>query len=142
MSKPITYGVEPRIYETSKYKGYKYYIVEGYMSVCAYVVIPKGSIKKRHPLYKAELEDMSHFPVHGGITYASDTFYLDNIGSKNFIIGWDYAHGGDFIFIDRSFVNEWVSLDKYDNGHKYTREEIMRDIENCIEFLIKEYDNK
>lgn len=138
--KEIKYGVEPRIYEKGVYKGYTYYIVEGFMNPCAYVVLPKGGLFHRHPLYKKNTWDVL-LPVHGGTTYLEGTFYLDDIGKKNFIIGWDYAHAGDFIYFDPALSEgeEIYGLDKIEKGHRYTRKEIYSDITYAIDFIEEAY---
>lgn len=146
----IRYGVEiPEIYEKGEYKGYTYYIIEQYMNPAAYIVIPKGRLFKRHKLYKLELEDI-YVPVHGGITYKEDTFAMDDIGKNNFIIGWDYAHSGDYIefegslpeFMDKKSKGKSLSdmyKDYNKNTKKYDYKDIMEDVKAGIDYLVEEY---
>ena len=113
-----------RTIEEGVLHGYKYMIrtVRG-THPCAYVVIPDGHIIKEYvdkwldeinegdwSYSEYELIEMhTNIHVHGGLTY----------GNRN-VIGWDYAHCDDYAPI-------------YDEGgKKWTRDEIMRDIEQVI----------
>ncbi len=137
----IKYGVVPNVFEKNTYKDYTYYIVEGFISPTAYVVIPKGGIFRKHPIYKKKIDDLYNIPAHGGITYKGDSFVFDNIGFNNFIIGWDYAHGGDFIYIDEEFLKDCDEeiLAGCLSGHKYKYKEILDDIKCVIDYLEENY---
>ena len=57
--------------------------------------------------------------VHGGITYS-------NIKKDLFIIGWDYAHYGDYVGYDINYS----SLTK--NSKKWTTEELYEELMECL----------
>ena len=131
-NREILYGVPTNIYEKDTYLGFTYYIVESYSFPCAYVVVPKKDkgVKK-----------VLDFIVHGSITYSKDSFYLDNIGKGNWVLGWDYGHGGDFIYFDDTFTLTSHSIGA---GKVYKREDIIEDVENVIDAIIvwREFDEE
>lgn len=72
--------------------GFDYYVVnQGGSHPCAYVVLPKG-----HIFNGVDYDDI---PVecHGGLTYGSDELKGVKLEDGEHVIGWDYAHFGDFI---------------------------------------------
>lgn len=108
-------GMTSGVVESGEIRGYKWEIsVNRGNHPCAYVTIPD-----EHFIVKSEMRDYydveqeCNINVHGGLTYMNDN-----------TIGWDYAHAGDFTYY---FPGP--------NDHKYTREEIMEDIERAIEAL-------
>ena len=83
------------------YKGYQFWIISFGTHPCAYVEIPED-----HEYYGRGYEDMP-LDVHGGLTFARDNLvyheYSDKYGCcvrsricDTWIVGWDYAHLGDY----------------------------------------------
>jgi hypothetical protein len=108
-------GMTSGVVESGEIRGYKWEIrVRRGNHPCAYVTIPDEHFiveSQVRDYYDVERECGMH--VHGGLTYMH--------GNE---IGWDYAHAGDFTYYSPS-----------PNEHKYTREEIMEDINRAIEEL-------
>ena len=108
-------GMTSGLVESGEIRGYKWEIrVCRGNHPCAYVTIPDEHFvveSKMSDYY--EVDRVCKIDVHGGLTYMN--------GNE---IGWDYAHSGDFCY---------YSPNPYE--HKYTREEIMEDIERAIEAL-------
>ncbi|MBO7615010.1 MAG: hypothetical protein J6T15_04880 [Bacilli bacterium] len=135
MEHELRYGLTvPYVREKGVYSGTTYYIVEGYLTPTAYIVIPKKiGLFKKHPFYKSK-EEMPYTKAPGGITYVSDDFYIDCVGKDNFVIGWDYAHFNNYLYFEDpkppapSFWN-------YNEGHKVTLEEVRRDVEKVIDYV-------
>ena len=100
--------------------GREYVIAFVRMAPCVYM-IADGTIKS---LFDA--------PCHGGITYLGDRlpdWHNENILPDSHCtkvgkwVGWHYAHEGDCI------------LDLYDEGHRYTIEEIRKDVYRMAQYL-------
>lgn len=73
-------------FKEGKFEGYKYYICGNPINgiPLAYVVLPKN-----HKLYNKDYMEISDINCHGGLTFSGNRF-------KEFVIGWDYGHAGDF----------------------------------------------
>lgn len=123
-NREILYGVPTNVFEKDTHLGFTYYIVESYLFPCAYVVVPK-KLKKAG--------DILDLVVHGGITYSKPDFYLEDVGKNNWVFGWDYGHGGDFMFLDETIT---LRPPKELRGKMYTREDIMRDIDRAISAIL------
>ena len=106
-----------------KYKGYNYYILNLGTHPTAYVEIPKNN-----KLYGKEYEDIN-IMVHGGFTYSRNE--LMGIQSENWFIGWDYAHGGDFLGYDILFNFGYKS-----NNKKWTTKEMIEECQNVINQIV------
>lgn len=98
------------------YKDYHYYILNLGTHPTAYVEIPEG-----HKLYGKDYFDIENIDVHGGLTYSRKQLMC--IESKNWFIGWDYAHWDDYM----TGLNE---------GKKWTTEEIIEDCKSVINQII------
>ena len=128
----------PNVVEKGVFSGYIYYITEGYMNPCAYVLVPKKIKRKKHPFYNMKKSDLYFIPSHGGITYKEDSFMYEPIDKNYFVIGWDYAHGMDFIYFDTQLVLEDSMFEEYNKGKKmWTRKEIKKDVKRVIDFLVE-----
>lgn len=115
MSNKYYDGMTSGVVESGEIRGYKWEIrVNRGNHPCAYVTIPD-----EHFIVESQMRDYYDverecgIEVHGGLTYMH--------GNE---IGWDYAHAGDFTYYAPS-----------PNDHKYTKEEIMEDVERAIESL-------
>ena len=107
--------------------GYQYVIRSTGDHPCAYIGL-KNLFSKYDP-EKIE-EDLS---VHGGVTFKSCDWYLDDLDSSFDWIGWDYAHCGDYcVWMDKDSDN--IS-NRTEENHKYTCEEILEDIKKAINDL-------
>lgn len=108
-------GMTSGVVESGEIRGYKWEIsVNRGNHPCAYVTIPYEHFiveSQVRDYYDVERECGMH--VHGGLTYM-----------RGNTIGWDYAHAGDFTYYAPS-----------PNDHKWTHEEIMKDVERAIEEL-------
>lgn len=117
--------MDKRIYNDSKkskiikkgtYRGNKYFVVSmnGYYPT-AYVETEK----------ELDYDEVSEkVAVHGGFTF-SGKLNMKGVINK-IVIGWDYAHCGDFA----SFFPKM-------GGHTYTVKEIDDECKKCIDQLIK-----
>ncbi len=116
---------KPIILENDFYKDYEYYIITLGSHPCCYVLLPKGH--KYHGYFYNDIPISCHY----GLTYSEDTLLKDNvIDNDEWVIGWDYAHYGDFISYDVMFVEG----DGY--GHKYTLDELRDDVYEVINQLV------
>lgn len=119
MSEKYYDGMTSGVVESGEIRGYKWEIrVNNGNHPCAYVTIPDNHFIVEHGVNDYyEVERLCGIEVHGGLTYMR--------GNE---IGWDYAHSGDF-----------TSYSPNPYEHKYTREEIMEDVERAIESLEQAY---
>lgn len=84
---------------------------------CAYVAMPKDIFI-----------DTDFISVHGGITYEDDGLHEVIEEEKYYVIGWDYAHLGDF----NAF------FDSFDSENKiYTINDVLNDIEDVSKQIVK-----
>lgn len=114
---------------TGKYLDVPYFIMSLGQYPTAYVVIPE-----KNPLYKIDNYSYEDMPIvcHGGLSFCENELYVkDNIIIKGKIIGWDYAHYGDYLPL-----LHWKALAK-----KWTVEEILEDVKSVIHQIL-EYDDK
>ena len=122
--KPMIYQIDRKIelLYALNYKNYNFYIFNLGTHPTAYIEIPKG-----HKFYKKHY-DRINLNVHGGLTYSDSE--LMGIDTKNWFIGWDYAHLGDYIGYEEQYgINP--------KDKKWTTEEIIKDCENAIDQLWK-----
>lgn len=125
--------IRPMIYQVNRkmellhkdnYKGYNYYILNLGTHPTAYIEIPE-----KNKLY-GENYDNIDLNVHGGLTYSDNE--LMGIKSKNWFIGWDYAHAGDYMGF---YKNVDLRL-KNINDKKWTTKEIIKECKDAIDQLI------
>lgn len=109
-----------------EYKGYLYVIVSYGSHPCAYVRVPDA-----HPLYERGQEEVDFvLDVHGGVTYKENGLWRTNSALDfkddyySCWIGWDYAHGGDYV----PYLHN-------DQGHKWTTYEIFNEVKQAIDRL-------
>ena len=109
------------------YQGFQYWAVSLGTHPTAYVDITP---------VKDELEENPPLPCHGGVTYDEDN--LQNVWDSAFegfvpgerrFIGWDYAHGGDYMEMP-------LKTAIFQDGHRYTTEEVVRDVKEAIDGLL------
>ncbi|MBO7731601.1 MAG: hypothetical protein J6S67_03590 [Methanobrevibacter sp.] len=102
-------------------------IVKRITHPCCYIIFPS----RRYAIYSSVVNNNT-LNVHGGITYRSDILNIgDGINIQGRIIGWDYAHAGDYTAYNTS-------------GKKYSFYEIISDLVNAVEQIQKMeeyYDN-
>jgi len=118
------------IVKDTDYRTYRYYIVTVGSNPCSFIVIPKG-----HPLYEAALYDheigtdnpLHGIKCHGGITIAKHMLSFE----RNFVIGWEYNHDGDF----------YLGLSNSGNhdGKKWTLDELVDEAHNVIDQIVEKY---
>ena len=116
---------KPGILDEGELQGYKYMVVSYGSHPCAYVQVPEG-----HPFHGKHY-DKINICCHGGLTFSGDHYHHAGrfaLERDGFWIGWDYAHGGDYI------ASPGVNLD----GHRYTTQEILSDIALVVGQLVGE----
>ena len=115
----------PKILENEKYKGYKYYIITLGSHPCCYVLLPKG-----HQYYGKFYNDIP-IECHFGLTYSKPTLFRDNvIKNGEWVIGWDYAHIGDYSIFHLPLMESSI------DGHKWTLEELRYEVYEVINQLV------
>lgn len=113
-----------------EHEGFKFYV----KNICgmhptAYVVVPKG-----HPLYywEPKFGELDKIEVHGGVTFTDTNLAGAEIEKDMWVIGWDYAHAGDYagywVGANREFVKEL---------HKWTTDEIIAECERVCNTLME-----
>ena len=104
------------------YNNYQYAIISYGTHPCCYIALEKGD-----KYYKVDYEKID-ITCHGGLTYSR--YGLGDIFSEEYrIIGWDYAHAGDYSITYR--VRRPVER----NGIKWSTEEMLKEVYNVIEQL-------
>ena len=114
--------------------GYKYLILSLHTHPCCYIFIDKDN-ELCGKTYD-EIHEMIPLDAHGGLTFSEPTLYrvleysdkykCDTLQSITYdwIIGWDYAHYGDFYYDGYSFT-----------GKRYTTQELQAEVKDVIEQL-------
>lgn len=113
----------PIILANGFYRGYEYWILNLGTHPTAYVHVPHE--------HKECRKDYDEIPVacHYGLTYSQPYLYRGNKDyAIGWIIGWDYAHYGDYSGNDRLMFYEA-------NYKKWTTKEIFKEVKNVIEQL-------
>ena len=113
---PYTYSEEEYAIDVGVIKEHKYQIWWMGSYPTAYVLPLK-------PLTENEIDKCC---CHGGLTYTPENSPLDRLQREPYI-GWDYAHIGD--------CKCWLTA--YDAGKKWTYGEILQEVKNIVEYLIK-----
>lgn len=118
---------KPQILEHDVYEGYEYYIITLGSHPCCYVLLPKGHC------YHGEHYDDIPIECHFGLTYSEPTLFRDNIIDNGaWVIGWDYAHIGDYS------VFHLPLLESDEEGHKWTLDELRDEVKEVINQLVNE----
>lgn len=108
---------------------------------CAYINVPKENwdvfIERdiKTPSDMQSVADIFKIWPHGGITFYDDkiTYGLDIPGHW---FGWDYGHYGDYMW------QPIFTMPPMDEEHKWTTEEIYKEIKEVIEDMKKNYPAK
>ena len=84
--------------------GFDYYVVnmEG-SHPCAYVVLPKWHAFNGIPYDDIPVE------CHCGLTYSASELKGVKLEDDEFVIGWDYAHYGDYIGGSSNEFKKWTT---------------------------------
>ncbi|MBO5476224.1 MAG: hypothetical protein J6A15_00535 [Clostridia bacterium] len=113
------------------YKNYEYIVLSLHSHPCAYVCIPPN-----HPFSKKSSDDI-HLYCHGGVTFANDKIsnvleysekYKCEVKTtirRNWIIGWDYAHLGDYV----------AYIPFFEDDKKYTTKKMTEECKFVIDQL-------
>jgi len=106
--------------------GYKYAIISYGTHPCCYVFLPKG-----HKYYGKNYDDID-IDCHYGLTFSEDDLPYNPLQNDDWIIGWDYAHCGDYYGI-----YEMKELKKFDNSKdkKWTTKELQQEVFDVIKQL-------
>ena len=107
---------EVELLAEGEHNGYEYYVLSLGTHPCCYI--------KLHDFDDAEKAEYN-FNVHGGITYNEDHLIINDRRINGKIVGWDYAHLGDYCGLDEMFG--------YGHGSKYTTRELVGDCIGAIE---------
>lgn len=101
---------ESKVLGTGYYKDYEWFIISYFTHPCAYVVA-----KENNAIYGVNYNEIDFIDVHGGLTYSD--WGLSNNKSEDFwVIGWDYAHYGDYLPYDLSEDNKrWTTEEIYEH---------------------------
>lgn len=82
---------KPEVLAEGYCMGYPFVIFSYYSHPCCYIQIPK-----KHILYGRDYDDCS-INIHYGITYSAKKFpYETSFEGEGWVLGWDYAHAGDY----------------------------------------------
>lgn len=111
-----------KLLEKGTYKGVPFYIIETSMGwPCSYIDVSKVDG------FEFDLScDNNEICCHGGCTYAD---YKLGVGDEVFrgnIVGWDYAHLGD-----------WVPCIPDCSDHKWTLDELRAEVFEVIDDLLE-----
>lgn len=132
-----TKRIDKVILHNGIYKNYPFQIVSYGTHPCAYVFITY----ENDYFYGRHYDDINCIDCHGGLTFSEP--YEEN--EDTWLIGWDYAHAGDYVgyqptlgsnFIDSMVYDDWGS----NNGKKYTVEEILKDVYDVIDQIVSKND--
>ena len=121
--------IKKKILYKNHYKGFLYVVVSFGTHPCCYVEIPKNT---RYYSTNQGSEILEGIPIHGGITFAD--YRTDFKRGKKFFIGWDYAHGDDFIgsYLILS-IFETMELRKL---KQWTTDEMIEDCKKVIDYIL------
>ena len=120
------------VLDSGFFKNYEYIILNLGTHPCAYICIDSKSKFSQKHYNEIPIE------VHGGLTFSdnelgrileySDKYKCDTLQSskRNWIIGWDYMHVGDYYGGDGIFGD----------GKKWTTQEIKKEVKYAINQLI------
>lgn len=103
--------------------GFPWMIISYFNHPCAYIGLPK-----KHKYYGKFYEDIE-IDCHGGLTFSKFRFLADKleIFKNHWVIGWDYAHLGDYHFgLFSSMLLE---------NKKWTTKEIKKEVFDVIKQL-------
>lgn len=118
---------ETELLDAGLYNGIEYLIISYGTHPCAYIKVPRDN-----KYFGVDYNDVPLY-VHGGLTYGGDLAYLNAdiepiINNSDYWLGWDYAHGGDFVGYDLALNLPFKSNDK-----KWTTDEIVRQVIQAID---------
>ena len=113
------------------YKGFKYYVINLGTHPTAYVGIAKGRKYWGYDYHDIPIN------VHGDLTYSDDRLFGGRVEVKQWIIGWDYAHWGDYLGWYMSHP-ELMGV----NDKKWTTEEIIEDCKSVIDQIVEAENNE
>ena len=112
-----------------EYMGYEFVIISYGHHPCAYVGVPKGS-KFFKKWWGRNCMSNIDGKTHGGLTYSR--MGVNGRMMKKWVLGWDYAHAGDFSGSLARFAKYGIE------GRKWSTEEIYEHVKAVIEEIIKE----
>lgn len=123
------------------YRGYYFEIVSYGTHPCAYILIEDMN----DFFYGKDYDNLSFINCHGGLTFSE----FDDIDKNKWVIGWDYAHAGDWVgykptlgikthLIDDYIYDDWGD----DYGKKYTVKVIVNDVFKVIDQMVSKNGDK
>lgn len=99
---------------------FQWFIVSLGSHPCCYIILPEG-----HKYYRKDYDDIP-LECHGGLTFAGKDMHFNPIVMDGWIIGWDYAHAGDY-------YAGMVPLDSVER--KYTTDVLIGEVMDVIKQL-------
>ena len=119
-------GKNKRILAQGTRKGYGFVIVSYGTHPCAYIALD-GKLKG--------LKSYDDFlpSVHGGATYLGTLGKI--VGPKSYV-GWDYAHGGDYLGTDVVYEGDEEMKEYIASKKKWTTEEILEEVYSAIDEVV------
>lgn len=124
--KRMEYVPETRtdILAKGRFNGYNFFVISYGTHPCCYIELPKNH--KLYGLTYMDIEENYQVDVHCGLTYSSNSLLLRD---NTWIIGWDYAHFGDY------YCSSYrVGSDK---DHRWTTDEMIKECMKVIKQLEK-----
>ena len=116
------------VVEHSFYKGKEYVIYSFKTHPCAYVLLTE-----KDPDYRKFYDNIGLL-CHGGLTYSAETWESPfHWFSEGWIIGWDYAHLGDYRYIEPEKI-KGVFYGAIQST-KYTRAKVREEIFKVVDAL-------
>lgn len=122
-------STNPRVLDHGTYQGYEYYILSLDTHPCAYIVLPEGHYLHGKDIF--ELEDVN-IKCHDYFSHASNQLANGDLISaeeNKWVIGWDYAHIGDWFGVLDEKTNTRAG------NKKWTTQEIKEELEETINDL-------
>lgn len=102
--------------------GFDWFVAnQGGSHPCAYVILPKRHAFNGTPYYDIPVE------CHGGLTYGADGLQGVKLKDGEYVIGWDYAHWGDYI----------PAYGASTDHKKWTTDEIVNEVVNVCKQLFE-----
>lgn len=114
---------EKDVLHKGNYKGFDFAIISYGTHPCAYVKLPN-----EHKYFGKNYDDIP-IECHCGLTY-SDSNLLPDLFESGWWIGWDYAHCYDY-------SGYMMGFDSFTNNRKWQTSEILSEVENVINQLVK-----
>ena len=124
-------STQPReMFAEGEIDGYEYIIISCGLYPIIYVKLPDDSEIAKIPTWGAAVNKLNRiYDFRGGVTYYSDSLYINGKELRGMFIGWSYNTDDDFI-AGKYFEN-------HANGKKWTTEELVEEAKAAIKAISK-----